>query len=331
MRLRIKFSIDHDVVWSFEAEEKAEFFLKDFMRAMGLSPAEGESGRRIHFEVMTGEPGKFFGPHLLQYARCLQADEWKIREFPGMIFFQHPGIREIICEIDLAEDLPIRIHQMRRAMLPVYIDALLSGGLPVHGALVELDGQGVILAGRSGEGKSTACRRIPTPWRVLGDDLCLVVRGVSGEYRVHPLPTWSAFGQNNGSGACQSGTSVPLRAVIFLEQSPTDEVLPLKKSEAAISLAGSSLEVFRSIDFEFPRGEERNVKRALYENSSSIAMAIPAYHLRLSLTGRFWEKIEEILGQMKQSKGEVGLDADVGTDAMGRVQRQLFLCEDDRR
>ncbi len=93
----------------------------------------------------------------------------------------------------------------------------------------------------------------------------------------------------------QSGISVPLRAVFFLEQSPTDEVLPLKKSNAAIYLAGSALEVFRSIDFTFPRGEEANVKRALYDNAASIAVETPAHLLHLSLTGRFWEKIEEVL------------------------------------
>jgi len=303
MRLRIKFSIDHDVVWAFEAEGQAEFFLKDFARAMGITSGDGEAGRRIHFEVITGEPRKFFGPRLLRYIRSLPGREWKVREFPGMVFFQHPAIQETICEIDLAKDLPIRIHQMRRAMLPVYIDALLAGGLPIHGALVEIDGSGVILAGRSGEGKSTACRRFPPPWRVLGDDLCLVVRGVSGEYRVHPLPTWSAVGENGGSGVCSSGLSVPLRAVFFLEQSPVDESIPLKRSTAAISLAGSSLEVFRSIDFGFPKKEEASVKKALYESAASIAVETPAYLLRLSLQGRFWEKIEEALGQLKQPHG----------------------------
>jgi len=308
--LSFNLSLDHSVVWAFEAEGTANGFLEAFACAMGLSPAEGEADRCIHFEVMTREPGKFVGPRLLRSARSHPAEEWKVREFHDLAFFEHPTVREIICEIDFIADRPGQIHQMRRSLLPVYIDALLAGGLPVHGGLVEIGGEGVILAGRSGEGKSTACRRLPPPWRVLGDDLCLVVRDVFGHYRVHPLPTWSAFGENGSSGVCRSGSSVPLRAVIFLEQAQEDECPDLKKSTAAISLAGSALEVFRSIDFEFPRKEEVTVKKGLYDSASSIAMGIPAYLLRLSLTGRFWEKIEEVLGRLQQSSRMVCGQAD---------------------
>ncbi|HOD35458.1 MAG TPA: SynChlorMet cassette protein ScmC [Syntrophales bacterium] len=326
--MRFQVTFDHGVVWDFEAEGEAESFLESVALMMGLSQAEGGADRCIHFEVMSREPGTFFGPRLLQYLRRLPAEEWKIREFHNMVFFQHPAVREVICETDSEEELPLRVYQMRRSLLPVYIDAMLTGGLPVHGALVEIEGSGVILAGSSGAGKSTTSRRFPPPWSVLGDDLCLVVRGASGEYRVHPLPTWSAFGGNGGSGVCHSGLSVPLRAVFFLAQSQEDCCLDLKRSITALSLSRSALEVFRSIDFEFPRREEASVKKALYESAASIAMATPAYHLCLSLTGRFWEKIEEVLERVKQSRGEVNLNTGVGIDAMGLAQGQCFSCED---
>jgi SynChlorMet cassette protein ScmC len=297
----------------------AEDFLEGFARAMGLSPAEGKADRCVHFEGMPRKPGEFFGPLLRRKSRSLPAGGWKIREFHDMFFFQYPAINEVICELDPGVDRPVRVDQMRRAMLPVYIDVLLAGGIPVHGALVEIDGAGVILAGRSGKGKSTACRRLPPPWRVLGDDLCLVVRDVFGEYRVHPLPTWSAFGENGGSGVCRSGLSVPLRAVFFLEQSPGDDCLALKKSTAAISLAGSALQVFRSIDFKFPRGEEASVKKALYDNAASIAIVVPSHLLRVSLMGRFWEKIEEVLEHVERTR------AMVCGEAVGRIEITVGL------
>lgn len=306
--MRYELHLDHGVVWAFAAERRAVTFLEGIASAMGLSPNEGGSGKCIHFEVMPREPGKYFGPRLLRYVRSLPGREWKFREYHDVIFFEHPAIRETICEVGQMDSLPVRIHQMRRSLLPVYIDALLAGGLPVHGALVEIDGQGVILAGRSGEGKSTACGMLPAPWRVLADDLCLVVRDQFGNYRVHPLPTWSAFEQGSKTGMCQSGLSVPLRAIFFLKQAPVDEFLNLQKSNAAISLAGSALEVFRSIDFGFPRREEANVKKALYENAASIAVAVPSHLLRVSLKGRFWEKIEEVLGQVKQSGANICLE-----------------------
>jgi SynChlorMet cassette protein ScmC len=302
MQLSFTLPLNRDIAWAFEASGAAENWLESFAGAMGIAPGEGSANRRIHFEVMPRRTGDFFGPRLRQCAKELSREKWKLREFSDMIFFQHPALPEIICEITSGVDGPSRVHQMRLALLPVYIDALLKGGLPVHGALVEIDGSGVILAGRSGAGKSTASRRLPPPGRALGDDLCLVMPDFSGGYRAHPLPTWSAFIGNGG--VCQSGSSVPLRAVFFLGQSHEDQCLDLKKNTAAISMAGAAIEVFRSIDFEFPRREEPEVKKALYVNASSMALNIPAFRLRLSLTGRFWERIEEALAKNeRKTKG----------------------------
>jgi hypothetical protein len=69
----------------------------------------------------------------------------------------------------------------------------------------------------------------------------------------------------------------------------------MKKSMAAVSLTASTMEVFRSVDPLFPTQEEAGVKKALYDNAASIALAVPACILRISLTGRFWEKIEALL------------------------------------
>ena len=295
MLLRYHLSLDHGIVWAFEAAGAAAGWLEGFACAMGLAPGEGEAGRRIHFEAMPRKTGEFFGPCLSRYSRSLPAREWKFREFHDLVLFEHAAVREVICELDTGADGPARIDQMRRAMLPLYTDSLLTGGLPVHGALVEIGGAGVILAGRSGEGKSTACRRLEAPWRVLGDDLCLVVPCASGGFRAHPLPTWSALSEGGGLGICRSGSSVPLRAVFFLEQSSEDECLDLKRSTTAISMATSAIEVFRSIDFEFPRSEEQEVKKALYASAASLALEIPSHLLRVSLTGRFWERIEEVI------------------------------------
>jgi SynChlorMet cassette protein ScmC len=297
MFLSYNFHLDCSVKWAFEASGPAEGWLKNFALAMGLSAADGKADRRVHFEFMPRRPGEFFGPHLLRCARAVRTRigtrEWKLKDFPDMAFFEHPDLSEIICEI--ASDGPAQVHQMRRAMLPVYTHSLISGGLPVHGALVEMNGSGIILAGRSGVGKSTACRRLSPPWRVLGDDLCLVVRDVSGSYRVHPLPTWSAIREKGGPRLCTSGASVPLRAIFFLQQAPRDTSQEMKKSMAAVSLTASTMEVFRSVDPLFPTQEEAGMKKALYDNAASIAMAVPACILRISLTGCFWEKIETLL------------------------------------
>jgi SynChlorMet cassette protein ScmC len=288
-------SLDHGTVWAFEAAGAAAGWLEKFACALGLATGDGKADRRIRFETMPRKSGEFFGPVLCRYSKTLHASQWKLREFHDLILFEHPAVREVICELDTAADGPPRVDQMRRAMLPIYTDLLLTGGLPVHGALVEIGGAGVILAGRSGAGKSTACRRLLAPWRVQGDDLCLVVPCATGGYCAHPLPTWSALRENGGSGMCRSRSSVPLRAVFFIEQSAEDECLDLKRSTAALSMAGSALQVFKSIKTEFPRGEHSRVRMSVYDNAASLSLSVPSYLLRVSLDGRFWELMERAL------------------------------------
>ena len=287
--------LGHSASWVFGGAGAAAGWLESFVKALGLSAAREGTGRRILFEEMQMRPNAFFGPVLQRCLKELPRGKWKVREFNDLAFFEHPSFDGLLCELKPVEEWRRRVDQMRRSLLPVYTDALAHGGLPIHGALIAVDGQGVILAGRSGAGKSTACRRLPHPWQVIGDDLCLVMPDGPSDYRVHPLPTWSDFREDGASGVCRSASSVPLRAFFFLERSPVDECLELKKSAAAISLAGSAVEVFRSIDFGFPSREEPAVKRALYASAASIALTVPAYRFRLSLTGRFWEKIEEVL------------------------------------
>ena len=119
---------------------------------------------------------------------------WQVRRSPFLEIWRHRAVREIVCGLhETADFLQVR-EQMRCALFPVYDLTVRRGGLPLHGALVEHDGRGVLLVGRSGVGKSTACRRLPPRWNALGDDLALAVRRPGGGFAVHPLPTWSAVG-----------------------------------------------------------------------------------------------------------------------------------------
>jgi SynChlorMet cassette protein ScmC len=262
---------------------------------MGLSEDAVKSRRHILFEELPSQPGIPLGPVLGKSLIRLPAGKWRFRELGGLSFFEHPAARTIFCGLEAGLDWLLQVDQMRRSLFPVYVDAVLAGGIPVHGALVEHKGSGVILAGRSGEGKSTACGRLPVPWRTVSDDMCLVLKSPAAGFQAYPLPTWSIFRHDHTSGRCRAGRLLPLRAVFFLKQAPEDECLEMKKSAAAISLASVALQVFRSIDSEFPRAEDSDVKRGLYANAASLALAIPSHLLRISLTGCFWEKMEEVL------------------------------------
>ena len=86
---------------------------------------------------------------------------------------------------------------------------------------------------------------------------------------------------------------VPLEALFFLQQGQEDECLPLAESQASIGMAASAAEVFKATSIAYPSYEHPDIRKAIYHNAAALSHRIPAYILRVSLTGRFWEKIEE--------------------------------------
>jgi hypothetical protein len=42
--------------------------------------------------------------------------------------------------------------------------------------------------------------------------------------------------------------------------------------------------------------EAQELRRAMFANACALVGQIPTFHLRVSLTGSFWEKIEAVLG-----------------------------------
>jgi SynChlorMet cassette protein ScmC len=286
--------------WAFCADAQTRPWLETLACAMGMEAGTGPYERRIVFErieVARGEP--FLAALKRSHVGSLPTREWSIRGFQGIVLYEHAELEDIICGLYASTTVWGRINQMRCSLFPVFTGAMASGGLPIHGALIEIDGSGIILAGPSGIGKSTACRRLPHPWRVLGDDLTLLVRNGAAVFRAHPLPTWSVLGEDRTIITCQTNCPVPLSAAFFLEQAERDEAIPLKRSTSAIAYSSSALEVFRSQYPGFPQDERADVKRTFYGNSASLALSVPAYRLRVSLTGRYWEQVEQVLDGMK--------------------------------
>ena len=91
--------------------------------------------------------------------------------------------------------------------------------------------------------------------------------------------------------------SLPLSGVFFLEQSDADEVIPVGEGQAAVLMSESSSQIcqkfWRTLDIE----DQRLFRNELFNNACDMAKHIPAYHLSVSRHGRFWEKIEQVLGQ----------------------------------
>jgi SynChlorMet cassette protein ScmC len=217
--------------------------------------------------------------------------EWNLWERKTIRIWWREEIDDVICEINNDEGEEIEHINMWFACLPIYQRSIKLGGLPIHAALVELSGRGVLLAASGDTGKSTCCRRIPEPWKPLCDDETLVVLSPHKKYRAHPFPTWSDYLWQHAENTWSVQYSVPLEAIFFLEQSKTDEVIPVGEGEAAVFLNESATQVcekfWRKMDGEF----QRKFRRQLFLNACQIAHCIPAFRLRVSLHGRFWEKM----------------------------------------
>jgi SynChlorMet cassette protein ScmC len=219
-------------------------------------------------------------------------------------------VREIVCGLhETADFLQVR-EQMRCALFPVYDLTVRRGGLPLHCALVERGGRGVLLVGRSGVGKSTACRRLPEGWNPLCDDLALAVRVPGGGFAAHPLPTWSAVRSDSEKHTWDIQRGVRLSAIFFLAQSAEDDVLPAGKAVATVILADAAMMIFGTVRVRDRSLEKKLLGGNAVANAAAMARSVPTYILRLSLMGRFWENIESVL--------EKGDSSDIQCETRGR-------------
>jgi SynChlorMet cassette protein ScmC len=221
---------------------------------------------------------------------------WKVHDLWLVRLWSHDDVPDFICEIRNEEgDYEPSILSMRLSMYPIYQQAQDSGGLPLHAGLVERDGKGVLLAAPRNTGKSSCCRRLPSPWRALCDEETLVVRDDRKQYLAHPFPTWSDHIVKRCEKTWNVQRHVPLTTIFFLEQARIDEVIPIGQGEATVLMNQSAMQAchrfWNNLDYE----EVRTRKKRLFDNACALAGSIPMYKLRVSLQGRFWEKIEAVL------------------------------------
>lgn len=197
-----------------------------------------------------------------------------------------------ICEI---KNEKIKYLNMAYSLRPIYMRSMAFGGLLFHAGLAELNGMGVLFAATGGTGKSTCCRRLPDYWKPLCDDEVLVVLNKSGQYMAHPFPTWNDYIMRNSKNTWDVQYSVPLSAIFFIEQAETDEIIPMTIGRSAMRITGSTNEALGNILTNVSKEERITFKRNVFNNAFDMAQKIPAFRLRVSLNGCFWEKIEEVI------------------------------------
>ena len=137
-------------------------------------------------------------------------------------------------------------------------------GMPLHAAMVEKDGYGVVFLGPSGMGKSTQAKL----WVehqgadfIIGDRPGL--RRIDGQ--------WIGFGMPwDGKDGIHQQKQVPIRALISLEQAPENSIRRLTKQEAMIVLLNQVM---------MPMWDDAAMA-LLTPLMGHLATEIPFYHLK---------------------------------------------------
>jgi SynChlorMet cassette protein ScmC len=200
-----------------------------------------------------------------------------------------------VCILPTANSEDMLALQMMRIGLVIVQETQARGGFLIHGALAEHRDSGVILAGAAGKGKTTASRRLPHTWRSLCDDSTLVVRDLQGRYHAHPWPTWSDFMFGGPGGSWEVEHSVPLRGILFLEQSSEDAIEAMASGEAVCRMVRVAEEAAGNISPLAEKNEIRYIRLQRFQNICDLALAVLCYRLPLSLEGHFWKGIERVL------------------------------------
>jgi SynChlorMet cassette protein ScmC len=173
----------------------------------------------------------------------------------------------------------------------------------MQGIVPETEEGAVLLAGRSGIGKSTVSKRLPLPWHALCDDVALVARSPvgfleAGQFWAHPWPTWSRFfgdEKHDDNYQWDVQRAIPLRAIFFLEQGNEDRVCPIGPGEAVCRLTPLAHDTTLYLMQGWSKENIISFNLQRFENLCVLVKALPAYKLNVKLHGKFWLKMDEVL------------------------------------
>jgi len=117
------------------------------------------------------------------------------------------------------------------------------------------------------------------------------VRDANGLYWAHPWPTWSLLRDHGPVASWPVDLAVPLRALLFLTQSSFDRAEPVTTTPATAFIMESAYHLARVVAFTPDAGANRAISAKYLRAARALAAAVPAFQLRISLTGRFWDEI----------------------------------------
>lgn len=213
-------------------------------------------------------------------------------EYPAI---PHPNLPSI-CILPIGYNEDLKFIQTCNLARFLAFQALPHGGLLIHGALIERDGIGVILAAPGGTGKTTASNRVREPWRSLSDDATIIVKNSTGDYYAHPWPTWSRFFENGPGGRWHVERAVRLKGLFFLNRAEENSVKPLDVPEAIAYLMESVNSMLHPLSRHPKEKKEiEEIYKLELHAVHVLTQFVPVYTLNISLEGPFWEEIDGVL------------------------------------
>lgn len=262
---------------------------------MGLEKRSASRVPSIMFSAKRNDPGE----------RPFPGDAFRESRYYadiGLYLRRDNRTPDVLWEIPEIREYEMQFVIMQHALFPVYQQSIARGGLPLHAALAELNGKGVLLVGPSNSGKSTCSRRFPSYWRSICDDESLVVHDAKAAWQVHPFPTWSDYILKRGEPRWHVARSSPLSGIFFLKHGRQDCAERLGKGETAVRVNQSAMEVCEKYWRPFTAEEKKNAVKETFANACSLADKIPAFRLYFSRNGKFWKEIETILHEQENTR-----------------------------
>jgi len=279
-----------DQNWQLIASPKTAEWLDRLAKIMGLEARKFQSSSRTFFF----EDHSAFGASMKNLEKSKYAksgSNFENMRIEPVGFWKNKISPDVVCEIRTGDNLTEKIS-MSVSLYPIYKSGLSYGCMPFHAALLEKNGRGFLIAAPGGVGKSTCCRRVPSPWHPLCDDEVFVVRDKLGSYHAHPFPTWSEYMYHDSDRTWNVQYHVPLAGIFFLMQSEVDEVKPLTQGKAAIHIYNAALEAWN----RFRMSQRTEIRRGIFENACNITKVVPSFILKARHDGRFWELMGDAVG-----------------------------------
>lgn len=178
-----------------------------------------------------------------------------------------------------------------------------SGGFLIHSGLAKFqpegggESKGVLLAGASGAGKSTACGMFRPPWYPLSDDLVLIVKDKKNKFLAHPFPTWSRILWKDDEvifTIVDFDNPVELSNVIFLDRGPEPKLENVGRGRAICLLTELVKQANEHLLLNINRNEISDFNRNYFLNLNKFVRDLNLNSYNLKIDDTFWEEIEKL-------------------------------------